>query len=171
MNTNSVKFFNKQEVKTVPENSKIILAAWEVKNPSNLGKIIRLGHNLNAEKILFVKDEPAYRESKIKKTAGFSFEQAPWKIISRKNFFAFVDTDESELVILETCQGAKNIYHEKLPQKIILLAGSESYGLPPEIIQKSKKRIFIPMPGSCKSMNIAQALSVAGFEWYRQHSV
>ncbi|HKL31452.1 MAG TPA: TrmH family RNA methyltransferase, partial [Tangfeifania sp.] len=76
-----------------------------------------------------------------------------------------------ELVVLETCQGAKNIYHEKLPQKIILLAGSESHGLPSEIIQKSKKRIFIPMPGGCKSMNISQALSVAGFEWYRQQTV
>ena len=29
MNTNSVKFFNEQEVKTVPENTKIILAAWK----------------------------------------------------------------------------------------------------------------------------------------------
>ena len=171
MNTNSVKFFNEQEVKTVPGNAKIILAAWEVKNPSNLGKIIRLGHNLNAEKILLINDEPTYRESKIKKTAGFSFEQANWKILSKEVFFAFVDSSENELLVLETCEGSKNIYQEKLPQKMILLAGSESHGLPPEIIQKCKKRIFIPMPGDCKSMNISQALSVAGFEWYRQQTV
>ena len=171
MNTNSVKFFNEQEVNPVPENSKIILAAWEVKNPSNLGKIIRLGHNLGAEKILFVKDEPTYRESKIKKTAGFSFEQAPWEILSKEAFYAFVDSGKSELVVLETCEGAKNIYHEKLPLKIILLAGSESHGLPAEIIKMTNRKVYIPMPGGCKSMNIAQALSVAGFEWYRQQTV
>lgn len=171
MKTNSVSFFNEQVVKTVPENAKIILAAWEVKSPSNLGKIIRLGHNLGAEKILFVKDEPTYRESKIKKTAGFSFDQAHWEILSTESFFAFINSGENQLVVLETCEGAKNMYREKLPQQMILLAGSESHGLPPEIIQKSKKRIFIPMPGGCKSMNIAQALSVAGFEWYRQQTV
>lgn len=171
MNTNSVKFFNEQEVKTVPGNAKIILAAWEVKNPSNLGKIIRLGHNLNAEKILLINDKPTYRESKIKKTAGFSFEQANWEILSKESFNSIIKSDEYELVVLETCQGAKNIYHEKLPKKMVLLAGSESHGLPPDIINRSKKKVYIPMPGGCKSMNIAQALSVAGFEWYRQQII
>jgi tRNA G18 (ribose-2'-O)-methylase SpoU len=171
MNTNSVKFFNEQEVNQVPGESKIILAAWEVKNPSNLGKIIRLGHNLNAEKILFINDDPTYRESKIKKTAGFSFEQASWEILSTEAFFSFIKSNEGQLVVLETCEGAKNIYHEKLPQKMILLAGNESYGLPAEIISISKQKVYIPMPGGCKSMNISQALSVAGFEWYRQQTV
>lgn len=171
MNTNSVKFFNDREVKTVPESSKIILAAWEVKNPTNLGKIIRLGHNLGAERILFVSDEPAYRESKIKKTAGFSFEQANWEILSKESFYSIINLNGHELVVLETCEGAKNIYLKKLPQKMILLAGNESHGLPSEIINRSQKKIYIPMPGGCKSMNIAQALSVAGFEWYRQQIV
>lgn len=171
MKTNSVSFFNKQEVKTVPENAKIILAAWKVKNPSNLGKIIRLGHNLGADNILFINDEPAYRESKIKKTAGFSYDQANWEIISKEAFISIININENQLVVLETCGGAQNIYHEKLPQKMILLAGSESYGLPAEIISMSKQRVYIPMPGGCKSMNISQALSVAAFEWYRQQTI
>lgn len=171
MNTNSVKFFNEQEVNQVPGTSKIILAAWEVKNPSNLGKIIRLGHNLDAEKILFINDEPTYRESKIKKTAGFSYEQARWEILSAEAFFTFMKSDEGQLVVLETCEGAKNIFQEKLPQKAILLAGSESHGLPSEIIKLASQKVYIPMPGGCKSMNISQALSVAGFEWYRQQTV
>lgn len=171
MKTNSVSFFNEQVVKTVPENAKIILAAWEVKNPANLGKIIRLGHNLNAEKILFINDAPTYRESKIKKTSGFSYDQANWKIISKKSFFAFINSEESELVVLETCDGAKNIYQEQLPEKMILLAGSESHGLPAEIIQMANRKVYIPMPGGCKSMNISQAIGVAAFEWYRQQAV
>ena len=171
MNTNSVRFFNDQDLKPVCKNCEIILAAWEIKNPSNLGKIIRLGHNLGAEKILFVNDEPAYRESKIKKTAGFSFEQTTWEILSKDSFYSIINSSGHELVVLETCEGAKNIYYEKLPEEMILLAGNESHGLPPEIIQKSSQQVFIPMPGGCKSMNVSQALSVAGFEWYRQQTV
>ena len=171
MNTNSVRFFNEKNVKSVPDNSKIILAAWEVKNPSNLGKIIRLGHNLGAEKILFINDIPIYRKSKIKKTAGFSYDQATWEILSKESFYSIINSSEHELVVLETCEGAKNIYLEKLPQKTILLAGSESHGLPSEVINLSNQKIYIPMPGDCKSMNISHALSVAAFEWYRQQTV
>lgn len=168
MNTNSVRFFQEKQVKPVPKNCELILAAWEIKNPSNLGQIIRLAHNVGAAKVYFITNNPDYRESKIKKTAGFSFDQMNWKFISEKEFFSGIKENQ-QLVVLETCSGSENIFEANLPERIILLAGNESHGLPPEIIQKSKKKIFIPMPGGCKSMNISHALAVASFEWYRQH--
>lgn len=170
MNTNSVRFFMNEAPGQLPENCEIILAVWEIKNPSNMGKIIRLGHNIDAKKILFVNKEPNFRESKIKKTAGFSFEQANWKIVSPEEFFSLTEV-ESKVVALETCKGAENIFNAKLPKKLLLLAGGESHGLPEEIIAISNSVVFIPMPGGCKSMNVAQALSVAAFEWYRQQLV
>ncbi len=89
------------------------------------------------------------------------------QLISENDFYSFLNKD-FELVVLETCEGSKNIYDEKLPAKTILLAGNESHGLPVEVIEKSKLKVHIPMPGGCKSMNISHALAVAGFEWYRQ---
>jgi tRNA G18 (ribose-2'-O)-methylase SpoU len=170
MNTNSVRFFQEKQVKPVSQNCELILTAWEIKNPSNLGQIIRLAHNVGAVKVYFITDDPNYRESKIKKTAGFSFDQMNWKFISEEKFFAGIEEDQ-QLVVLETCSGSENIFETKLPGKTIILAGNESHGLPPQIIQKSKKKIFIPMPGGCKSMNISHALAVASFEWYRQQTV
>ncbi len=79
--------------------------------------------------------------------------------------------DEKRLVILETCSGSTNIFETKLPKKIILLGGNESHGLPADILEKSKCKIFIPMPGGSKSMNVSHALTVAAFEWYRQISL
>jgi len=170
MNTNSVKFFQEKQVEPLPVNCELILAAWEIKNPANMGQIIRLAHNAGAKKVYFINNNPVFRESKIKKTAGFSFDQMNWEILSEEEFFAGIEEDK-QLVVLETCSGSENIFETKLPEKIIILAGSESHGLPPEIIQKSKKKIFIPMPGGCKSMNISHALAVASFEWYRQQTV
>ena len=69
---------------------------------------------------------------------------------------------------METCDGAENIYSVDLPQRAIILAGGESHGLPDDVIENADRKVFIPMPGSCKSMNVSHALAVAGFEWYRQ---
>ncbi len=169
MNTNSVRFFKEETLDTLPGKCEINLAVWEMKNPSNMGKIIRLGHNINAKKILFVNKNPSFRKSKIKKTAGFSFEQANWKIVSPEEFYTAFEPG-CKVIALETCEGAVNIFKTKLPEKTVLLAGGESHGIPENIIAKFNSAVFIPMPGDCKSMNISHALSVAAFEWYRQQT-
>ena len=167
MNTNSVEFFKNCNIPKKPEDCELILAVWEIYNPGNMGNIIRLAHNLGAKKVLFVDDVPKYNKLKVKKSAGFSYDQMKWEFISKGDFFEFTDT-EYELVVLETCDDAKNIYETDLPQKIIILAGNESYGLPEEVIKSIDYKVFIPIQGGCKSMNVSHALAVAGFEWYRQ---
>ncbi len=170
METNSVSFFANHQTKSVPQNNELILAVWEIGNPGNAGQIIRLAHNVGAKKVLFINNKTDFRESKIKKTAGFSFEQMSWEFISYENF-SEVLKDKFQLVVLETCEGSKSIYESGFPEKTVLLAGSESHGIPPEIIEQSKLQIHIPMPGGCKSMNVSHALSVTAFEWYRQKAV
>ncbi len=169
MNTNSVQFFKNELSKSIPHGSEIIVAAWKLANPENIGKIIRLAHNLGATEALFIKDREAHRESKIKKLAGFSFDQMNWNFISEDEFHKKISSDYN-LIVLETCDGSTNIFTTNLPNKIILLAGSESHGIPEAIIQQSKFKVHIPMPGGCKSLNISNALSVAAFEWYRQQT-
>ena len=170
MNTNSVDFFNSNKICPLSKNQELILAIWEIRNPGNIGQIIRLAHNVGATKVLFINEKINFRESNIKKTAGFSYDQMEWKFLSETKFFNLLDNN-FKLVVLETCEGAKNIFTENLPDKTILLAGNESYGLPPEVIAKSEMQVYIPMSGGCKSMNISHALSVAAFEWYRQKSM
>lgn len=167
INTNSVRFFQENPFESPGNNARIILAAWQLSNPENMGKIIRLGHNLGAAEVLFIRGEEKHRVSKIRKTAGFSFDQQKWRFIGEDEFVADVLPGE-RLTVLETCDGASNMFETQLPASTILLAGSESHGLPEHIIARSEKRVFIPMPGGCKSMNISNALSVAAFEWLRQ---
>jgi len=167
MNTNSVDFFNKNKIPLLQQNKEIIIGVWEIGNPGNMGQIIRLAHNINAKKVLFITNDLNIRKSKIKKTAGFSYEQMKWEIIPVSDFHEYLN-NEFKLVILETCNGSKCIYDSVLPDKLILLAGSESHGLSPEVISKNDLSVYIPMPGACKSMNVSHALAVASFEWYRQ---
>ncbi len=84
MNTGSVRFFNEHPVKELSSESELILAAWKITNAENIGKIIRLAHNVGASQVLFVKGKEEHRPSKIKKTAGFSFGQMPcrWRLLN-----------------------------------------------------------------------------------------
>ncbi len=167
INTNSVRFFQENPSEQPPGHAKLILAAWQLSNPENMGKIIRLGHNVGATEVLFIRGEEDLRISKIKKTAGFSFDQQTWRFIDEEDFLVNI-LPGFPLTILETCDGATSLFKTQLPARTILLAGSESHGVPERIIRRSKNRVFIPMPGGCKSMNISNALSVAAFEWLRQ---
>jgi tRNA (cytidine/uridine-2'-O-)-methyltransferase len=168
MNTNSVQFFKQHPVEGPVDGSELIVAAWKLSNPENIGKIIRMAHNVSASQVLFVQGHAVHRPSKIKNTAGFSYEQMPWRSLSEEEFLNEI-LSRFQLTVLETCEGATNIFTTKLPRQTLLLAGSESAGLPAQIIERSRCRVYIPMPGGCKSMNISNALSVAAFEWLRQH--
>lgn len=169
MNTNSVQFFKENPVGSAGKSSGLVLAAWKVSNSENIGKIIRLAHNLGAVSALFIVGDEQHRLSKVKKTAGFSFDQQNWKFISEEEFLEEVLAERS-LTVLETCDGASDLFSGSMPKNTVLLAGSESKGIPPHIIEKSSRQVYIPMPGGCKSMNIANALSVAAFEWFRQQN-
>ena len=169
MNTNSVRFFKENSVENSGKSSELILAVWKASNAENIGKIIRLAHNVGALQLLFILGEEQHRLSKIKKTAGFSFEQQNWKFISEEEFEREVLADYS-LTVLETCNGAKDLFTASIPERTVLLAGSESKGIPTHIIEKSSLQLYIPMPGECKSMNVSNALSVAAFEWFRQQT-
>lgn len=169
MNTNSVRFFNEHPVEKLSSESELILAAWKLSNAENIGKIIRLAHNVGASQALFIKGREEHRLSKIKKTAGFSFDQMSWTFLPEEEFISNY-LNHFSLTILETCDEAINIFTSALPSKTILLAGSESYGIPGHIIKLSTSRVFIPVPGGSKSLNISNALSVAAFEWLRQQA-
>ena len=170
MNTNSVDFFHINKLNTLPDDIQLVLAVWEIRNPENIGHIIRIAHNVGALKVVFISEKKIFQNPRIEKTAGSSFEQMDWDFITKQEFMQIVQAD-FKLVVLETCSGAENIFEKKLPRKSIILAGNESYGLPDEMIKLSDQKVYIPMPGGCKSMNVSHALSVASFEWYRQISV
>ncbi len=165
METNSVAFFSSQETPSLPH--KPLVAAWKVKNPQNVGSLMRLIDNIGGDELILLDDENDKREASIKKTAGMSFAHVKLSFQSSEDFFNSIPVGY-EVCVIETSEGATNLFQTKLPDKIVFLLGSEVHGLPPELITKANRAVFIPMTGKCKSMNIAQALAVSLFEWQRQ---
>ncbi|WP_372776729.1 TrmH family RNA methyltransferase [Mangrovibacterium sp.] len=165
METNSVAFFQSQNTPELPFKPKV--AAWKVKNPQNVGSLMRLVDNLGGDELILLDDENDKREASIRKTAGLSFKNVKLTYLDADEFFDRFETDYPVFAI-ETSEGATNLFETRLPAKVVFLLGSEMHGLPPELILRCDSAVFIPMTGKCKSMNISHALAVGLFEWQRQ---
>lgn len=165
METNSVAFFGTNSTPTLA--NKPLVAAWKVKNPQNVGSLMRLVDNVGGDELILLDDENPKREASIKKTAGMSFAHIKLSYLDSETFFKSIPAGY-KVCVIETSEGATNLFQTSLPDKIVFLLGSEVHGLPPELIRKADQAVFIPMTGLCKSMNIAQAAAVSLFEWQRQ---
>jgi len=160
----SHKLFEKNSELT--EGSPIVIA-YQIKTPENIGNIIRLADNAGCQKVIIVTDEENIRTSKIRKTAGLSFDSMPWEICSISGLFNKIPAGY-KIVSLETSSDSENIFSSTLPDKIIIIVGNEIVGINNEVLNKSDFIIHIPLFGHNTSMNVSHALAVALFEWQRQ---
>jgi TrmH family RNA methyltransferase len=165
METNSVAFFRSQHYPDLV--NKPIVAAWKVKNPQNVGSLMRLVDNIGGDSLVILDDENPKRESSIKKTAGMSYKNIQLKWMSSKEFITSLPL-KYRLVAIETDEQSTNLFATKLPDHVAFILGSEIHGLPTELIKQCAQSVHIPMTGKCKSMNISHALAVGLFEWQRQ---
>lgn len=166
----SVPFFEDKKTDIAPKHSEadLVLAAYALRTPENIGSIIRLAGNLGVAQLWLVYDEPfQLRRSKIERVAQSSLSHVSYTVMDRAAFLAACQP--YSLVALETASGSHNLFKHSLPARCVLLAGSERYGLPNSLLKACHSCVFIPMPGKTASMNVAQATGIAAFEWVRQH--
>jgi tRNA G18 (ribose-2'-O)-methylase SpoU len=167
---NSYKLFSDSDFKNGIDKSAFpVIVAEALQSPDNMGAVLRLASNVGARKVWFVYDEkPNFRQYKIKRRSSGAVDKTDWEYAKYDDIFNVIPHDY-EYVAVETTTDAKNIFLEKLPEKIVLFVGNERYGLSDKLLDKIKHRVYIPMAGRVSSMNVSHALSVALFEWLRQH--
>ena len=154
-------------IRSYYDEYKPIIITDSFKTPANIGNILRLGTNIGACKIITI-ENITLKDRKIRKTAGAAFDHIPLITTDLANFQSFIPSDYT-LTALETCTGAQNIFQCQLPSKMALVLGNEIRGISPELLTLCQSAIYIPMPGSVKSMNVSHAAAVALFQWLNQH--
>jgi len=164
---NAVDFFKNKSIPDA-EGAHLILAAYQLRTPENVGALIRLAGNLNIEKVLFIQGENSMRMAKINRVAHSSLGHVDFSFVTEDVFFTALPTDY-QLVAIETAEHAENIYQAKLPQKCVLVVGSERHGMAQDFLNKIPNCVYIPLVGKTRSLNVSHAATIAAFEWGRQH--
>ena len=143
----------------------LIVALDDVRDPGNLGTIIRLCDWFGIE-TLFCSEESVdiYNPKVVQATMGS---------ISRVNVVygnleAFLT--KTKLPVFGTFMDGKNIYQEKLPKEGIIIMGNEANGISSSVEKLVSERIAIPRFGNLQvteSLNVATATAIILSEFKR----
>lgn len=152
--------------KTKPiQDSGLIVALDAVRDPGNLGTIIRLCDWFGVRQLFCSEDTADCFNPKVVQATMGSLARVQIHYVSLSGFL-----EETTLPIYGGFMDGKNVYSEKLPQTGILVMGNEANGVSKEIIQKITHKITIPRFGSLQkteSLNVATATAILLSEFRR----
>ncbi len=78
--------------------------------------------------------------------------------------------DGYTVVALEQTTTSVPLTRAALPAKMCLVAGDEGGGVPPKALVHCDMAVEIPQFGLVPSLNVVSAISIALYEWVRQHA-
>jgi TrmH family RNA methyltransferase len=149
-----------------PIDSKgLIVALDDIRDPGNLGTIIRLCDWFGVTQLLCSKETvDLYNPKVIQSTMGSLCRVQ----VNYVDLDAFIS--ETTMPVFGTFMDGNNIYKEQLPFEGILIFGNEANGISSTLEQKIKNRIAIPRFGNLQqteSLNVATATAIFLSEFRR----
>lgn len=146
--------------------SGLVLALDSVRDPGNMGTILRLCDWFGIQQLVCSKETVDIYNPKV--------VQATMGSITRVNV-NYVDLDiflkNTKLPVFGTFMDSENIYKTALPQEGIIVMGNEANGISESIEKIITKRITIPRFGELQiteSLNVATAAAIILSEFRRQ---
>lgn len=144
-----------------------IIIADHLMTPDNLGAMIRIADNIGATEMCFLGEESRHKLGKVRRSAASSRDNIRWYFTEETDLRKIVPQSKS-IVAIETTDDATCIYDTQLPQDVAFIVGSESQGIREELLKQCDMKVYIPVPGPTRSLNVSHAAAVALFEWQRQ---
>lgn len=132
-------------------------------NAFAVGAIIRVAHSFLAREILIVGTEPHYEKASM----GMHKYENILRFDDETAFLAHVRG--RPVYALERETASASIYElAHFPPHVVLLFGSERFGLSDTLLRAADKVIAIPMHGVNQSFPLAVASGIAMSEWTRR---
>lgn len=151
--------------KLEPSRFPVRVAVYGSENYFNLGAIVRVCHGFLCKELVAI-DCPAYY-----KKAAMGCNK--WEVVHNISLEAFLEQNSrSNIVSFEKREGVvgQPLYDFEYPDNPILVFGSEKFGVPEAILEASKAVVTIPMYGLINDMNLANAVSIAVYDWHAKNA-
>jgi TrmH family RNA methyltransferase len=167
-------------VATIPENTQklfdpekeLILALDDIKDPGNLGTIIRTADWFGIKKIICSESTvDVYNTKVIQAAMGSSFRVE----ILYTGLLEYLNKLNNKINIYGALLDGEIIYNQKLSNNGIIIIGNESKGISDEIKPFVTDKLFIPQVntssgnGKPESLNASIATAVICYEFCRQN--
>lgn len=150
------------------QNSGLIVALDDIRDPGNFGTIIRLCDWYGIQQIVCSEQTvDLYNPKVIQATMG-SISRVSIAYVSLEDYFS-----KNQLPLFGTFMDGENVYNKLLPQYGILLLGNEANGISEKFEKYVNHRIAIPRFGNLQkteSLNVATATAIFLSEFKRNSS-
>lgn len=142
----------------ISKTSTLVLALDDVRDPGNLGTIIRLCDWFGIETLVCsIETVDCFNPKVIQATMG-SLTRVQVVYTNLEDYIK-----HSSFEVFGTFMDGSNIYSEALPKEGIIVMGNEANGISPEIENLVNRKIGIPRFGNLKateSLNVATATAI-----------
>jgi TrmH family RNA methyltransferase len=155
----------------IPLESKItesglVLALDRVRDPGNMGTILRLCDWFGIEQLVCSKETVDIYNPKVVQATMGSITRVNVNYVDLVSFL-----EKTKLPVFGTFMDSENIYKTALPQEGIIVMGNEANGISESIEKLVTRRITIPRFGELQiteSLNVATATAIILSEFRRQ---
>jgi len=134
-----------------------VILAYRMNNPNNLGALIRTAHWFGIGTLLLSADSVDFTNPKVVRTSmGSLFHLA---IVPEVDFADVIPSLKKNFLLV--AGDVKNgTSPHPCPQPTALLLGSESHGLPEDLLELADERWNIPGAGRAESLSLPQAAAI-----------
>jgi TrmH family RNA methyltransferase len=153
----------------VPENPRLVLVVDRVRDPGNLGTILRSAEAAGASQVILTPATVDVYSPKVVRGAMGAHFHLP--IAARVSWSEVAEVLEDRQILLAEAKGEKIYYEVDWTKPSVLIVSSEAEGASQKAKRLATGRIVIPMQGKAESLNVAVAASVILFEAARQRGI
>jgi tRNA G18 (ribose-2'-O)-methylase SpoU len=143
------------------------IAVLRSHNPFNVGAIIRTAHSFLVRDIVLVGSEPYYERASM----GMQRYENIVNVADEAELVGWARGRGLHLAVFEREQARVDLWRAKLPEECLMVFGSETHGVPPELVAQADEVVAIPMYGINHSFPVTVAAGIAMAEWTRRHYV
>lgn len=145
--------------------SELEVAVENLTRDFNMGTIVRNANAFNVARVHVIGRRQWNRRGAMKTDAYLH-------IVYHETVQAFLQTmqnENREVIAVDIVPGAKELHAVPLPERSVLVFGSEGDGLSQDLLQGAKSVAMIEQFGSTRSINVGVASGIAMYAWVQQH--
>ncbi len=142
------------------ESTGITLVLDEIKDPGNLGTIVRIADWYGIKEIIASENTVDFYNPKVISASMGSFTRVS---VTYKNLETFLS--ETKEPIFGAYMDGKDIHKIKFPDTGILIMGNESNGISESLKKFITEKITIPRVGKAESLNVSIATAIICDNW------
>jgi TrmH family RNA methyltransferase len=151
----------------------LVVVAYQLRDPGNLGSIIRTADAAGATGVVVV--EPSvdlYDPQSVRATMGSLFALPVVRLgdgSALTRWYAEMRSDGLPLLVVASSARAKKLHFDvDYRGPLVLLVGSERYGLPAPVCEAADENVRLSMAGRATSLNVSAATAALAYEVLRQ---